>query len=53
MLFRSYLYMRLRNKLTVTSSELAIYNDAGTKIAKKTVSDDGSTYTEAEMISGA
>ena len=48
-----YLYMRLRNKLTVTSSELAIYNDAGTKIAKKTVSDDGTTYTEAEMISGA
>jgi len=48
-----YLYMRLRNKLTVTTSELAVYNDAGTKIAKKAVSDDGTTYTEAEMISGA
>ena len=48
-----YLYMRLRNKLTVTTSELAIYNDAGTKIAKKAVTDDGTTYTEAEMISGA
>ena len=48
-----YLYMRLRNKLTVTSSEHAIYNNVGTKIAKKTVSDDGSTYTEAEMVSGA
>ena len=48
-----YLYMALRNKLTVTASEKAVYNDAGTKITKKVLSDDGTTYTEAEAISGA
>lgn len=47
------LYMRLRNKLTTTATELGIYNDAGTKIAKKTLSDDGTTYTEGEAVSGA
>lgn len=48
-----YPYMALRNKLTVTATEKAIYNDAGTKIAKKGLADDGSVYTEDEMISGA
>ena len=47
------LYMALRNQLTVTSSELGIYDDAATKIAKKALSDDGTTYTEGEMASGA
>ena len=47
-----YLYMALRNKLTVTATEKAIYNDAGTKITKKTLSDDGTTYTESEAVSG-
>ena len=47
------LYMAIRNQLTTTSTELGVYNDAGTKIAKKTLSDDGTTYTETEMISGA
>lgn len=47
------IYMALRNKLTTTSTELGIYNDAGTKIAKKTLSDDDTTYTETEMVSGA
>ncbi|MFH1110968.1 MAG: hypothetical protein V1790_17485 [Planctomycetota bacterium] len=46
-------YMALRNKLTVTATEKAIYNDAGTKIAKKALADDGTVYTEDEMISGA
>lgn len=46
------LYMTERNKLTTTATELGIYNDAGTKIAKKTLSDDGTTYTETEMVSG-
>jgi len=47
------LYMALRNQLTVTSSELGIYDDAAIKIAKKALSDDGTTYTEGEMASGA
>jgi phage baseplate assembly protein W len=47
------MYMTLRNKLTTTATEKAIYNDAGTKIAKKDLTDDGTTYTEAEMDSGA
>lgn len=47
------LYMKLRNKTTTTDSELGIYNDAGTKIAKATLSDNGTTFTKEEMISGA
>jgi len=47
------LYMALRNQLTTTSSELGIYNDTGTKIAKKALSDDATTYTEGKMASGA
>jgi len=46
------LYMALRNK-TVTQTSgtdaLEIYNDAGTKITKKLLTDDGSDYTEAKM----
>lgn len=50
------LYMALRNKTVVQTSgtdALEIYNNAGTKIAKKLLTDDGSDYTEAEMTSGA
>lgn len=46
------LYMALRNKTVVQTSgtdALEIYNDAGTKIAAKLLTDDGSDYTEAEM----
>ncbi len=46
------LYMALRNKLVVQTSgtdALEIHNDAGTKIASKAITDDGSDYTEAEM----
>ncbi len=46
------LYMALRNKVDVTSTLKEIHNDAGTVIAKKTLSDDGTTYSEAEMVSG-
>ena len=48
-----FLYMALRDELTVTSSELGIHNDAGTKIAKKALSDNGTTYTEGKAASGA
>ena len=47
------LYMIARNKLTTTAIELGVYNDAGTKIAKKDLADDGVTYEESEMESGA
>lgn len=46
------MYMALRNKLVVQTSgtdAIEIYNDAGTKIAAKTITDDGSDYTEDEM----
>ena len=46
------LYMALRNKLVVQTSgtdAIEIYNNAGTKIASKAISDDGLDYTEDEM----
>ena len=50
------LYMALRNRLDVNTSGspdvLNVYNDAGTVIAKKQVTDDGSDYSEAEMETG-
>ena len=46
-------YMDLRNKRTATDSEYGIYNDAGTKIAKAVLSDNGTTFTKAEFTTGA
>lgn len=46
------LYMTLRNKLDITSATKNISNDAGTVIAKKALTDDGTTYSEAEMVTG-
>ena len=46
------LYMALRNLVTQTATTKAIANDAGTVVVKKTVSDDGTTYTETEMVGG-
>lgn len=49
------LYMALRNQTIVQTSgtdALEIHNNAGTKIASKALTDDGSDYTEAKMISG-
>lgn len=46
------LYMALRNTLTVTATTKAITNDAGVVIAKKALTDDGTTYAEAEMVAG-
>ena len=46
------LYMALRNKAVVQTSgtdALEFYNDAGTKITQKLLTDDGSDLTEAEM----
>lgn len=46
------LYMALRNKLDVTSALKEVHNDAGAVITKKALTDDGSTYSEAEMETG-
>ncbi|MHA1809344.1 MAG: hypothetical protein ACTSYH_03425 [Candidatus Heimdallarchaeaceae archaeon] len=47
------LYMELRNARTQTVTESAIYNDAGTKIAKATTDFDGVTTTKSKYGSGA
>ncbi len=46
------MYMALRNKLDVDASNKEIHNNTGTVIAKKALTDDGTTYSEAEMTSG-
>jgi hypothetical protein len=43
-----YLYMALRNKLTVTSSKKTFYDDGGAAEWEKDLSDDGTTYTESK-----
>lgn len=43
-----YLFMVLRNKLTVSASAKTFYDDSGAAEWSKALSDDGTTYTEAE-----
>ena len=47
------LYMELRNKTATTDAEHAVYNDAGTKIAKAVLTDDETTFTANKFGSGA
>jgi hypothetical protein len=47
-----YVYMALRNQVSVTAAIKTFSNSAGTVIFKKVLSDDGSVYTEAEAVSG-
>lgn len=44
------LFMAMRNKLTTTSSAKTLFNDAGSSITSKSLTDDGTTYTEAKMV---
>lgn len=46
------LHMIARNQVTVTSSSKQFTNDAGTVVFKKALTDNGTTYAEAEMVSG-
>jgi hypothetical protein len=46
------LYMALRNEGTTTATNLTISNDAGTVIAKATLSDDTTTFTKTELVAG-
>ena len=50
----TYLYFKMRNKGETTSSEDAMFDDAGTtKVMKSAISDDNTTFTKGEYISGA
>jgi hypothetical protein len=49
-----YWYKAWRNKTETTSTEISIYNDAGTTVDhKSTISDNGTTTTKGEFITGA
>ena len=45
-----YVYMALRNKLTITSTAKTFCDDAGNAEWSKTLSDDGTTYQETEGV---
>lgn len=44
----AYIFAALRNKITVTSSTKTFFDDAGAALWTKALSDDGTTFTEAE-----
>lgn len=46
------LYMSFRNTRTVTATTDSITNNAGTVIAKSAISDDGTTFSRAKLVSG-
>lgn len=46
------LYMALRNLHTSTATVESITNDAGTVICKATLSDDATTFSKAELVTG-
>lgn len=49
----NYLYKAFRNKITQTSTTYSLFDDAGTTVDQKsTVSDDGTTLTRGEIVSG-
>jgi len=49
----SYIYKSLRNKKTATSTTISIFDDAGSTVDhKRTISDNGTTYTEEEIVTG-
>lgn len=43
-----FIYQALRNRVTVTATTKTFHNDAGTAQWSKALSDDGTTYSEAE-----
>ncbi len=47
-----WLYMEATKAVNVTATSKTISNDAGTVIAKQTLSDDGTTFTQAKVVSG-
>ena len=50
----NYLYESWRNKTTTTATLITVMKDDGsTGLVKSTISDDATTFTKSEMISGA
>jgi hypothetical protein len=50
----NYLYRRFRNKNTTTTTVHSVFNDAESQVLfKETHSDDGTTFTKGEYVSGA
>ena len=49
----AYLYMALRNKVTVTAGQKSFFSDSNSLVWEKDLSDDGTTYTEDEAAAGA
>ncbi len=48
-----HLYKLSRNKITQDATTLKVYADDGTTVdAKATTSDDGTTYTRSELVTG-
>jgi hypothetical protein len=48
-----HLYKSLRNRKTATATQISIFNDDTTTIDhKRTISDNGTTYDEEEIVSG-
>ncbi len=47
-----YLYMAWRNRQTTTATLTTTQNDAGTVICRATLSDDATTFTKAEFVTG-
>lgn len=48
-----YIYKFLRNKKTSTASQISVFSDDESTVDHKSIlSDDGTTYTESEFISG-
>lgn len=44
-----WMWMAYRNKVDVTGSAVKVHNNAGTKLAEGSVSDDGTTLTRGEL----
>lgn len=50
----NYLYRMWRNKITTTATTISLYDDAGAVVlTKSTISDDGTTFTKGEHVTGA
>lgn len=48
-----YIYKALRNRKTATATTISIYNDDATTVDhKRTISDNGTTYDEEEIVTG-
>ncbi len=48
-----WLYKFMRNKIETTATQISLYDDAGSTVgSKSTISDDATTFTRGEFVSG-